>query len=135
MGPIAFRGVINYPALCARLCLVFLLIAAPASSAPASSAPVKITASDCSKAPAYPLPLPSSLKQPAYQNFDVTLYDFLNCGNYLKLDWAHDKGVRNTGPYVSGSAYGTHPAVRIFYSPQIIARLRNGKKAAFPMAQ
>lgn len=100
--------------------------------APAYAAPVKLGSSDCTSALKYPLPLPSTLKQPAYQNYDVTLYDFLNCGNYLHLGWARDKGVRDTGPFLYNVAYGTHPTVRIFYSPQIIAWLKGGRKGNIP---
>jgi hypothetical protein len=95
----------------------------------AMAEPVQIKQSDCSKA-FNTLPLPSSLKQAEFRNFDVTLYDFLNCGKYLGLP--HDKAVRNTGPFVFGSAYGTHPAVRIFYSPDIIKWLQHGKKGPIP---
>ncbi len=94
----------------------------------AATASVTVSSSDCKNIP--PLPLPSTLKQAAFQNYDVTLYDFVNCGKYLA--WARDKGVRDTGPYVFGSYYGTHPAVRLFYSPQIITWLKNGKKGTIP---
>ncbi len=100
--------------------------------AAAYAEPVKISTSDCKIAPKYPLPLPSHLNQQAFQNYDVTLYDFLNCGNYLHLGWARDKGVRDTGPFINNTAYGTHPTVRIFYSPQVIAWLKAGKKGEIP---
>ncbi len=96
------------------------------------AADATVTRSDCSKAAKYPLSLPSTLAQSAYQNFDVTLYDFLNCGNYTNIGWSRDKSVRNTGPFVLGASYGTHPAVRIYYSPQVIAWLKRGKKGAIP---
>jgi cytochrome c553 len=117
--------------------LPILLIASQLPSMPPAmaaneTATTTVTTSDCSKALKYPLPLPSTLKQTALQNYDVTLYDFLNCGNYTNLGWARDKSVRNTGPFVLGEPYGTHPAVRIYYSPQVIQWLKQGKKGAIP---
>jgi mono/diheme cytochrome c family protein len=34
-------------------------------------------------------------------------------------NWPHDAAIRNTGPFVNGANYGTHPAVRIWYSPDV----------------
>jgi hypothetical protein len=31
-----------------------------------------------------------------------------------------DKGVRDTGPFVGGESFGTHPSVRIYYSPEVM---------------
>lgn len=101
----------------------------------AADPPTKVTDSDCTKASGFPLPLPSRLKQAAFQNYDVTVYDFLNCETYRKLGWARDKDVRDTGPFINNVYYGTHPAVRIFYSPQIITWLKGGKKAIFRMVR
>jgi len=92
----------------------------------------KPTADQCKNAPKYPLPLPSSLNQKDFINFDQTLYAFLNCGNYLNLGWAKDKRVRDTGPFINGNYYGTHPAVRIFYSPEVIDWLKGGRKGTIP---
>ena len=89
-------------------------------------------ATDCATAPKYPLPLPSRLDQKAYQSYDQTLLAFLDCGNYLNLGWARDKHVRDTGPYIAGKYYGTHPAVRIFYSPGVIEWMKKGRKGAIP---
>jgi Cytochrome P460 len=103
-----------------------------AGIAHAADPPTKVTDSDCTKASGFPLPLPSQLKQAAFQNYDVTVYDFLNCETYRKLGWARDKAVRDTGPFINNVYYGTHPAVRIFYSPQIITWLKGGKKGNIP---
>ncbi len=46
---------------------------------------------------------------------------------YRRLHWCVDKYVRDTGPYAHGTYYGTHPAVRIYYSPEMMAWLRNGR--------
>jgi len=96
------------------------------------------TPAQCAAAPSYPLPLPSTLNQAAYQGYDVTVYNFLACWHYMDKDylplagWGVDKAVRDTGPFISGKAYGTHPNVRIFYSPQVMAWLKAGRKGAIP---
>ncbi len=75
------------------------------------------------------LPLPSSLSVAEYE---TQLFEFLNQREYKKLGWAYDKRVRDTGPYIDGKYYGTHPAVHIFYSPEIIEWLEGGKRTAIP---
>ncbi len=112
----------------------FVLLLQPQVIAPAHAddSGGKIIDSDCQQAPKYPLPQPSALPQAQYQNFDVTLYNFLNCGNYYLPGWSRDKAVRNTGPWVDGKYYGTHPAVRIHYSPQVIAWLKAGRRGTIP---
>ena len=82
-----------------------------------------------SEANTSPLPLPSSLNVAEYEG---QLFEFLNTRQYKSLGWTHDKRVRDTGPYIDGKYYGTHPAVHIFYSPEIIAWLEGGKKTAIP---
>jgi hypothetical protein len=47
---------------------------------------------------------------------------------YRRLGWCVDKYVRDTGPYIHGAYYGTHPAVRIYYSPEVMTWLRNGRR-------
>ncbi len=76
-----------------------------------------------------PLPLPSSLGVAEYEGH---LFQFLNGREYKKLDWMTDKRVRDTGPYLNGKYYGTHPAVNIFYSPEIMRWLVDGKRLAIP---
>nr|MBP8294002.1 hypothetical protein [Caldilineaceae bacterium] len=72
-----------------------------------------------------PLPLPSTLPLDAYE---VQLYDFLGSRAYADLAWVKDKRVRDTGPYIDGRYYGTHPAVRIYYSPEVYAWLKAGRQ-------
>jgi hypothetical protein len=79
-----------------------------------------------------PLPLPSTFLPARLPLFQEQLTRFLRCRQYAKLGWAGDKGVRDTGPYVNGSYYGVHPAVKIFYSPQVIRWLKDGRKGAIP---
>src|SRR5919205_103009 len=115
--------------LCALACLlgvVLVLSALPGLLGRARAAET----GDCQGVPALPLPstfLPARL--PAFQEH---LSRFLQCRQYAKLGWAEDKGVRDTGPYVNGSYYGVHPAVKIYYSPQVVGWLKKGRKGTIP---
>jgi hypothetical protein len=51
--------------------------------------------------------------------FEKALRPFLKSACYDKLGWTHDAFIRDTGPYILGDYYGTHPAVRIWYSPEV----------------
>lgn len=75
------------------------------------------------------LPRPSSM---SVNEFEAILFEFVNQRKYQELGWMVDKGVRDTGPFLNGKYYGTHPAVRIFYSPEIMQWLVNNKKDAIP---
>lgn len=85
----------------------------------------------CSGGKEADLPLPSTLtkeKDPAaYQRL---LFDFLTEKKYRDLGWCVDKGLRDTGPYINGRYYGTHPVVRIWYSPAAVRWLQNGREGA-----
>src|SRR5262245_49079700 len=70
------------------------------------------------------LPLPGRL---SIAQFETKLFDFLNTRQYTKRGWLRDKGVRDTGPYVEGKYYGTHPAVRVYYSPGVVRWLIDGR--------
>jgi hypothetical protein len=63
------------------------------------------------------LPLPSTLPTAKYEEL---LFNFVNQRRYVELGWTVDKSIRDTGPWLNGKYYGTHPAVRIFYSPEIL---------------
>src|SRR4029450_691179 len=79
------------------------------------------------------LPVPPPLSRLADKNaFDVgVLQEFLRRREYVSLGWQHDLSWRFTGPYVgtigSGDNYGTHPAVRLYYSPEVIDSLCGGR--------
>jgi hypothetical protein len=75
------------------------------------------------------LPLPSSM---GVTEYEAELFPFLNERRYKQLGWAKDKTVRDTGPYIDGTYFGTHPAVRIYYSPEIIAWLKDGMRTKIP---
>ena len=70
------------------------------------------------KAVQNPLPLPGTMTVEA---FEKKLYPFIQNRIYASdLNWHQDKTVRDTGPYIKKKYYGTHPAVRIFYSPRVM---------------
>lgn len=73
----------------------------------------------------FPLPNPSDVGGKRYEKL---LQDFLEKGCYKS--WVADREIRNTGPFVGGTSFGTHPAVKIYYSPQawewLKARNRQG---------
>ncbi|MCB1041935.1 MAG: hypothetical protein KDC35_03290 [Acidobacteria bacterium] len=76
-----------------------------------------------------PLPLPSALP---IQNYEQVLYTWLMERQYAQEGWSHDKGVRDTGPYIESQYFGTHPAVRIYYSPEVMAWLESGREGVLP---
>ncbi len=77
----------------------------------------------------FKLPLPSEMTVNGYEQL---LYDFVNGRRYQALGWQEDKSVRDTGPYLNGKYYGTHPAVRVFYSPEIIDWLVADRQGVIP---
>ncbi len=71
-----------------------------------------------SQAREHALPLPSTLPLLDYEKI---LFPFVLSRDYAtELGWIRDKKVRDTGPYIKGKYYGTHPAVRIYYSPKVM---------------
>ncbi len=48
--------------------------------------------------------------------------------SWTDISWAVDKRVRDTGPFINGLYYGTHPAVRIYYSPEVMRWLQNDRQ-------
>ncbi|MBV1859842.1 MAG: hypothetical protein KUG77_15630 [Nannocystaceae bacterium] len=87
-----------------------------------------------------PLGPPQPLSQLKDKNaFDKSMAEFLNSGEYSKkLGWEHDEHWRLTGPCVGETndrceeSYGVHPAVRIWYSPEVIDWLCAGREGALP---
>jgi mono/diheme cytochrome c family protein len=84
----------------------------------------EIRTAQCPDAKESSLPLPSSMSP---DDFHDKLLAFLQNTQYVKLGWCVDKGVRDTGPYVNSEYLGTHPAVRVYYSPAIMNWLVNGR--------
>src|SRR5215213_9672286 len=102
-----------------------------ARAAAAGQQPTSTTTADnCRNVP--PLPLPSTFLPAGMSLFQEQLARFLQCKQYAKPDWAEDKGVRDTGQYVSGSYYGVHPAVKIYSSPEVFRWLKGGRKGVIP---
>jgi hypothetical protein len=78
---------------------------------------------------------PARLPQPSRmppEEFEASLLAFLNDRQYQKLGWAVDKCVRDTGPYAHGKSMGTHPAVRVWYSPGVMRWLIDGRRGPIP---
>ena len=65
-------------------------------------------------------------------DYEKQIFTFLDTGVYKQLGWCRDKDVRDTGPLINGTYYGTHPAVRIFYSPKMMAWLTGGRVGDVP---
>jgi len=84
----------------------------------------------CPDAQEAKLPLPSSLPPNKLVEYQRILLAYVKANAYK--DWCVDKGVRDTGPFVDGKYYGTHLAVRIFYSPNVMKWLVNGRKDVIP---
>lgn len=67
-------------------------------------------------------------------SYDIALRQFLHDRRYRS--WIADRRWRLTGPYVgelgSGKSYGVHPAVRIWYSPEVVAWLCGGREGEIP---
>ncbi len=68
----------------------------------------------------------------AKNRYDNALRGFLRDRAYRKLGWISDRSWRLTGPYVGpfgdGMSYGVHPAVRVWYSPEIADWLCAGRR-------
>ena len=71
------------------------------------------------------LPLPSTLPLLDYER---VLYPFIAERRYADAGWVRDKEWRDTGPFLFSVNYGIHPAVRIYYSPEVIEWLEGGRK-------
>lgn len=84
----------------------------------------------CRDASENPLPLPSSVPPNKIVPFQKTVFEYLNTGGYLS--WCRDKAVRDTGPYINDVYYGTHPAVRIYYSPKMMKWLTSDRTGVIP---
>ena len=68
-------------------------------------------------------------------DYEKILYRWLIDRKHAELaerdtSWAVDKRVRDTGPFINGSYYGTHPGVRIYYSPEVKEWLLNNREGA-----
>ena len=100
----------------------------------ASSIPVPMPEiqNACPGALEHSLPLPTSVPPNQFVDYEKLILGFLQKGEYKTLNWCVDKGVRDTGPFSKGVYYGTHPAVRIFYSPKVMEWLVGGRQGVIP---
>jgi hypothetical protein len=78
------------------------------------------------------LPLPSTFLPDRLPEFQKKLTAFLKHGDYRALKWCEDKSIRDTGPYINQMSYGTHKAVKIYYSPEIMKWLKDGRRNPIP---
>lgn len=83
-------------------------------------------------------PVPQGLKLPAFippgepVAVEKQLLKYLSTLDYRNLGWCRDKWVRDTGPLIQGTASIAHPAVHIYYSPEVSNWLVNGRKGEIP---
>lgn len=115
----------------ALLLVCVLLAGVFASARPAMNALADLRPHDpCANAQAVPqeLQLPAHLPAGEPLAVERTMLAYLSTYKYRDLGWCVDKGVRDTGPYVNHVMYGTHPAVRVYYSPEMMAWLRGGRR-------
>lgn len=63
---------------------------------------------------AFPLPNASEIGS---AKFEKILYAFLDQGCYKT--WVADRQIRNSGPFINNRSFGTHNAVKVFYSPEV----------------
>lgn len=116
---------------------VLALHSARGQQVPVIDSPAVLLWSPCANAQEHSLPLPSKLPPAQFVAFEKDVLAFLQRGEYKRLGWCGDKGtggslVRDTGPFVEGVYYGTHPAVRIYYSPRVMNWLINGRTGPIP---
>ncbi|MCL4246026.1 MAG: cytochrome P460 family protein, partial [Candidatus Dadabacteria bacterium] len=98
----------------------------------------------CAAASDFGLPAPDHLRSPVPIDlldekniYDMDMRDFLRERGYVhELDWLGDLTWRFTGPYVgpigNGRSYGVHPAVKIYYSPEMMEWLCSGRQGEVP---
>lgn len=64
------------------------------------------------------------------RNFQLKLRTYMQTGCYRTAQgWKGDVAIRETGPYLQGTNYGTHTAsVRIWYSPEVVRWIEGGRQ-------
>lgn len=83
-------------------------------------------------------PVPQALKLPAFipsgepVEVEKKLLAYLSTLDYRNLGWCRDKWVRDTGPVIGTTWATVHPAVHIYYSPEVASWLLNGRKGEIP---
>ena len=100
---------IRFPRLLLSSCIVVFawVLTSEAQTQPTPAATQQCTIS-------FPLPNASDIGS---KKFEKLLYSFLDQGCYKH--WVADAQIRNTGPFIEGLSFGTHDAVKVFYSPEV----------------
>jgi hypothetical protein len=98
----------------------------------------------CAAHPDRGSPVPADLRDPpapsdfaAYQAYNRRLERFLVDQEYASLGWIHDLNWRLSGPSIvqNGSYsnnYGPHFPLRVYYSPEVVEWLCNGRQGEIP---
>ncbi len=120
--------------------LLGLIPFAPAAAQPACTA--ERSAALLPKDPAFCARLAPIIRQPGslpLDQYEKNLGDFLRsfCHRDEAVGWKRDKGVRDTGPFTAtlqdgqweGKPYGTHAPVVVWYSPEMLAWMRQNRPA------
>src|SRR5215471_7893758 len=76
------------------------------------------------------LKIPAKLQAGEPVDFERQLLQYFGSLKYRDLNWCVDVGVRDSGPFINQVNYGTHMAVRIYYSPEVSNWLLNGRVGA-----
>ena len=114
-------------------CCFFLFIAVFVAFGPAGfgvkRADAKTDAGRVEDICAWPIKSLPSQNEEAYEKL---LSDYTYQGCYknaagIRAGWKHDLEVRDTGFFIAGKTLGTHNAVRVYYSPEIVKWLGSGK--------
>lgn len=100
--------------------LAVMIVAGPATWAAAQPKAAPAQTDPCI------LPFPVSKDE---ANFEHALRLFIYARCYEGAPgWEEDKlALRDTGPWIMGNSYGTHPAVRVHYSPEMVTWMRKRK--------
>lgn len=103
-----------------------LLVPALLSALLAGLAPLSVFAD--------PKSLPKMPSSMPLQDYEVKiLYPWVVNQEYAGLQgWKVDGKVRDTGPFIDSQYFGTHPAVRIHYSPEAVEWIEGGRKGEVP---
>ncbi|HYO77846.1 MAG TPA: cytochrome P460 family protein [Thermoanaerobaculia bacterium] len=90
-------------------------------------------ATPCGGTQEFPLRLPSTVPAEELAAYEKEVLTWLNARVYaVKLNWCGDKGIRDTGPWIDDTYYGTHKAAKIYYSPAVMAWLKGGRTGVIP---
>src|SRR3954454_20889647 len=79
-----------------------------------------------------PFKPPHTIGRDQLANYEQEILTWLQGNEYAKLGWCVDKSVRDTGPWINGTYFGTHKAVRIYYSPGVMRWLTGGRTGPIP---